>query len=357
MSMLLPCLTLSIAAHVSAARSLVLMRPSSPQSYSQRSYNHRYEQQQQQQLGAVEHVSRCMDWCSRVSIPMTPSLRCDVLQVLSLADRGGAGEGRCVGIEAIRSLVTQWRAKGIKLSEKEYVVFILAECNVLVQQKYLLGIHNHYHNSSELLDRLARIVSCAAADGVRFTTAIMNACLSAASSHAATPPSISSVLRLIPLPAPLPCSLTVDIVAASYASAANDDNSDYGDQHCTFEKQLILLFNFKPVIFLSHTLPSPTSSTLVAVVKACIRRNRIPLSVNIMRLACGVECDNFCLITAKACRIFFDGLHRGVIAKTLSPAFRNVQVQEVMEAVVQAAVRGKLAEEEARVCLQALRGE
>jgi hypothetical protein len=51
------------------------------------------------------------------------------------------------------------------------------------------------------------------------------------------------------------------------------------------------------------------------------------------------------LITAKACKLFSDGLHRGAAAKTYSPAFRDAQVQEVVHAVVTAAAHGKLPEE------------
>ena len=191
----------------------------------------------------------------------------------------------------------------------------------------------------------------------------MNACLSAATSNAATSPSLSLVLRCIPQPVPPPDSLTVDIVAASYVSAESESNSEESESNSdsndrrSSQEQLALLFNRKPVSFLSHTLPPPTSSTLIAVVRACVRHCRLPLAVSIMRLSCGTDIDKSCLITAKACKLFSDGLHRGAAAKTYSPAFRDAQVQEVVHAVVTAAAHGKLTEEVAEACLQALRGE
>jgi hypothetical protein len=358
-------LTRRIAAHVSAARSLMLMRQNPPQNGSLRRdirhhYDQRYEhqQQQQQQPEAIDHVNRVMEWSTRVGITPTPSLRCDALQVLSAAEKGGGGHDRGAGVEAVRSLVEMWRSKGIKLGEKEYVAAILSECNALSRRRHIHGHHRDHHTHNDFLGRLEHIVSCAAADGVQVTTSIMNACLSAATSNAASPPSISSVLRCIPLPAPPPDALTVDIVAASYVSAENESNVDSDDgRGWSSEEQLALLFNRKPISFLSHTLPPPTSSTLVAVVKACIRHGRVPVAVNILRLACITKCDTNCLITAKACKIFSDGLHRGVTAKTYSPSFRDAQMQELMDAVIRAAAHGKLPEEQARVCLQALRGE
>jgi hypothetical protein len=362
-------LTRPIAAHVSAARSLMLMRQSPPRNGSLRKdirhqYDQRYEhqqqqqQQQQQQPDAIDHVNRVMEWCNRVGISLTPSLRCDALQVLSAAERGGAGDGRGDGVEAVRSLVEMWRSKGIKLGEKEYVAAILSECSALSHHRHIHGKHRDRHTHNDFLCRLEHFLSCAAADGVQVTTSIMNACLSAVTSNAASPPSISSVLNCIPLPAPQPDALTVDIVAASYVSAEIECNSDGNDgRGWSSEERLTLLFNRKPVSFLSHTLPPPTSSTLVAVVKACTRHGRVPLAVNIMRLSCTTDCDENCLISARACKLFSDGLQRGVTAKTYSPSFRDAQVQEVTDAVIRAAAHGKLPQEEARVCLRALRGE
>jgi hypothetical protein len=251
-----------------------------------------------------------------------------------------------------------WRSKGIKLGEKEYVAAILSECSALSQHRRIHSKHRDHRTHNDFLRRLEHFLSCAAADGVQVTTSIMNACLSAVTSNAASPPSISSVLNCIPLPAPQPDALTVDIVAAAYVSAESEGNSDGDDgRGRSSEEQLTLLFNHKPVSFLSHTLPSPTSSTLVAVVKACIRHGRVPLAVNIMRLSCIADCDDNCLISARACKLFSDGLQRGVAAKTYSPSFRDAQVQEVMDAVIRAAAHGKLLQEEARGCVQALRGE
>jgi hypothetical protein len=278
-------------AHVSSARSLMLMGRASSRTVN----HHRHHQQQEQR--AIDHVNRVMEWASRVRIASSSSLRCDALQVLS---SGGAAA------DAAHSLFDIWRKSGTKLGEKEYTAVMLAESRA--------GSRSLQHRAThaERAKRIERLLSCAVADGVTITTSLLNAALSSASSSNPIP--LSLVVSTIPLPSPPPNAQTLDIVAAAFASTVdvNDDNSE--------SKQVLMrIFRLEPVTFLAHTLPPPTPSTVVSVVRTCMRLNLAPLATSIMLLACNTGNDaiqnQIPLISTTACKVFADGLRRGVTYK------------------------------------------
>jgi hypothetical protein len=136
-------------AHFSAARSLMLMVKSAPGFNSSRSDEH--------QSRVVNHVTRVLEWASRMNIVLNSSLRSDALQVLAA----------CGGNAAVAAgrLMQGWRMQGLKLSDKEYCAAIRAETRAFPQQQ-------------QLRERIAHLFACAAADGVAVTTSMMNAALS-----------------------------------------------------------------------------------------------------------------------------------------------------------------------------------
>jgi hypothetical protein len=218
-----------------------------------------------------------------------------------------------LGAAAVRLLVEQWRSQGIKLSEKEYSVAILAESNAIdpVQRGRYDNVNGDYlQRQVDVITRISHLISCAIADGAVITTPIMNAVLAATASPCASPPPLSSLTPLIPSPPPAPDAITVDIVAAAYASAADDNGSAAEAEH-----MLMNIFNMKPVVFLGHTLPPPSHATLVAVVKASVRNHRYPLAIKLMSLTCDRAAAVQCLLSPKACKTFSVALRRGVISQ------------------------------------------
>jgi hypothetical protein len=280
------------------------------QQQQQQQHHHRHQKHQQQlhhHQRIIDHVNRVMEWVTQLRIVPTPSLRCDAMQVLSYNGLGAA---------AVRELVEQWRSQGIKLSEKEYSVAILAESNAidLLQRGRYEDVNSDHLRSQRRLDvitRVSHLITCAIADGTVVTTPIMNAVLAATASPCSSPPPLSSVMPLIPSPVPAPDAITVDIIAAAYASAA-----DVNIPAAESEQILMNIFNMKPVVFLGHTLPPPSHATLVAVVKACVRHHRYPLAIKLMSLACDRAAATHCLLSPKACKTFSVALRRGVISQT-----------------------------------------
>ena len=289
----------------------------------------------QQPHSAIDHVNRVVEWTSRVRIVASSSLRCDALQVLSSA--GG-------GVAAVRAMLDHWRQSGVKLTEKEYAVALLAESNAGGQ------VSLHASSSSSRLQRLSHLFSCAAADGVVVCTSMMNAAL--ASATTANPLPLAAVSSILPLPAPQPDALTVDLVAAALVC-----DIKLGDGDTESDRSLMDLFRQqgKPkATFLGHCLPHPTPSTLVAAVKACMRLDRAPLAARVMAAACDAAAGGCALMTHRACKAFAHGLHRGVAAKMYSPAFRDAKIEELRCNIAGLKASGRLSELEAKECLDAL---
>jgi hypothetical protein len=280
------------------------------QQHHQHHHHHRHQKHQQQlhhHQRIIDHVNRVMEWVTLLRIVPPPSLRCDAMQVLSYNGLGAA---------AVRVLVEQWRSQGIKLSEKEYSVAILAESNAidpLQRGRYddVNSDHLQLQRRLDVITRVSHLITCAIADGTVVTTPIMNAVLAATASPCTSPPPLSSLMPLIPSPAPAPDAITVDIVAAAYASAADVDTPAAESEHI-----LMNIFNMKPVLFLGHTLPPPSHVTLVAVVKASVRRHRYALAIKMMSLTCDRAAAAHCMLSPKACKIFSVALRRGVISQT-----------------------------------------
>jgi hypothetical protein len=332
----------ALSAHVSAARSLMLMgRPSTRSDRVQAAHAHRI----QQPHSAIDHVNRVMEWTSRVHIVASASLRCDALQVLSAAGGGllclSAAGG---GAAAVRGMLDLWRQSGVKLTEKEYAVALLAESNAGGP------VSLHASSSSSRLQRLSHLFSCAAADGVVVCTSMMNAAL--ASATTANPLPLAAVSSILPLPAPQPDALTVDLVAAALVC-----DIKFGDGDTESDRSLMDLFRQqgKPkATFLGHCLPQPAPSTLVAAVKACMRLDLVPLAARVMAAACDAAADGRALMTYRVCKAFAHGLHRGVAAKMYSPAFRDAKIEELRCNIARVKASGRLSELEAKECLDAL---
>jgi hypothetical protein len=120
--------------------------------------------------------------------------------------------------------------------------------------------------------------------------------------------------------------MTLDIVTAAYAAvaaagtvdaAATDDDAADASQA---EDILIRVFSMKSVTFLSHTLPPPSHSTLVAALKTCMRLNCCHLATKLMMITCQAEHASACLVSTRACKAISEGLRRGVAAKRYGAA-------------------------------------
>ena len=194
----------------------------------------------------------------------------------------------------------------MKLCDREYAAVILAESHAAARLPKCSETH------AQRAQRFAQLFACAAADEVAVTTAMMNAALSSAASSIPLP--LSLVTSILPLPAPPPDSTTLDIVAAAFACAAHADHSDD-----TSLQSLMQIFQFGRVVFLSHVLPPPTPSTLVSVIKTCMRFHLASLASSIMLTASSHVGDanksRLPLMSAAACRAFADALRRGVDSK------------------------------------------
>ncbi len=326
-SHLTPHTSHALSAHVSAARSLMLMGRPSTHSDSRGHAFHGH--QVHQHYSAIDHVNRVMEWMSRAHIVASPSLRCDAMQVLSSA---GAG------VAAVRAMFDHWRQSGVKLTEKEYAAALLAESNAVALQGA---------SSPSRLQRLSHLFSCAAADRVVVCVSMMNAAL--ASATTANPLPLATVSSILPLPAPQPDTMTVDLVAAAFVCDIN-----FGDGEDESDRSLMDLFRQRKVTFLGHCLPHPTPSTLVAVVKACMQLDCAPLAARVMAVACDAHADGSVLITSKACKAFAHGLHRGVAAKMYSPAFRDTKIEELRCNISRLKASGRLRELEAKECMDLL---
>jgi hypothetical protein len=309
----------SFSAHISCARSLMLMaRSPAFNDALNHSHHHRHrqqqQQQQQQQQRIAEHVNSVIEWAKQARIPLTSSLRCDALKVLSTNGNG---------VENVRVLVQRWKQEGIKLSEKEYVAVLLAESNAAEKTHEHHGRgdrdhpqHRHIYRR-QLLDRISHILTCAAADDIPISTPIMNAALVSTSSPCSFPPLLSQVCACIPSPPPPPDAMTLDIVACAHAAAAAAAHSDSGHDADAVQSEQILLriFSSQPVSFFSHSLPPPSQTTLTAAVKTLMRRNHVHLAMRLVMTTCDGSGQGACVISSKACKIISDGLRRGVAAK------------------------------------------